>query len=173
MKGIIDLPDDYFLKYRDKPVKIKPFDPKTKQRGLAVEGEIRKYLKDFECEVILRGSTLFEISGKGDIEIGIYTTSRDWSDIFEALKTKYGDAEVVEEEYARFNYEDDSHEFEIMMFAGRGALVDMKLTWYMVKHPDLLKEYEDIKKKYSFSKRDYNREKNRFLRKVEAEMPEE
>ena len=34
------------------------------------------------------------------------------------------------------------------------------------------KKYEEVKKKYSFSRIDYNREKNRFLRKVESEIPD-
>lgn len=173
MKGTIDLSDDYFLKYKDKPVRIIPFDPKTKNTGLVLVKEIEELLNGSECIVILRGSTLYEISGKGDIEIGIYTLKENWKKVFQILELKFGDAEVIEAEYARFNFEENKREFEIMMFAGRSAYVDMKLTHYLWKHRELLKEYEEIKKKYSYSKRDYNREKNRFLRRVEREIPEE
>jgi hypothetical protein len=59
-----------------------------------------------------------------------------------------------------------------MMFCGRGAYIDLKLTEYLLARPNLLKEYEEVKNKFSFSRIDYNREKNRFLRKVESGIPD-
>jgi len=173
MKGTINLPDEYFLKYKDRPVKLIPFDPKTKKIGLKMVDNIKEMLGEFPCEVLLRGSTLYEISGKGDIEIGIYVDKKEWENVFEILKEKFGEPGVVEEEYVRFNLDSSGQEFEIMMFTGRGGLVDKKLTEYLKERPELLREYEEVKKKYTYSKIDYNREKNRFLRRVEAEIPEE
>lgn len=172
MIGQPNVDDSYFLRYKDKPVKILPFDPVSKQLGLKLIKEVEYLLDEFKCRVLLRGSTLFEISGKGDIEIGVYLDKNDWQKVLEILKVRFGNPGTIEDEYARFSFKNKKKEFEVMMFCGRGAYIDLKLTGYLLLRPDLLKEYEELKKKYSFSRIDYNREKNRFLRKVELEIPD-
>ncbi len=172
MKGVVKLDDDYFLKYKDKPVKIMPFDPESKALGLDLVREIEVVLEGIDCEISLRGSTLFEISGKGDIEVGIYTENLYWEEVLKKLKNRFGEPDVIEEQFVKISFKVKERDFEIMMFRGRSAIVDKRLSEYLVASPDLLKEYEEVKKKYSFSRRDYNRGKNRFLRRVEAEILE-
>lgn len=48
--------------------------------------------------------------------------------------------------------------------------IDQKLTAYLLAHPKLLKKYEEVKRKYSYSRREYQIQKDKFLRRVVAEI---
>ncbi|OGM09520.1 hypothetical protein A2Z67_01595 [Candidatus Woesebacteria bacterium RBG_13_36_22] len=159
-------PPEHFLRYNEKPVKIKPFSKKQEiiaKKYIARVGEI---LKDFDLKIMIRGSTAFKISGKGDVEIGIYPNESDWKFVTELLRKNFGEPGNVEKDYARFNDCCDDIEIEIIILKGKEARQDILLHEYLIKHPKLLKEYERIKKKYAFSKREYQIQKNRFLSRV-------
>ncbi len=85
------------------------------------------------------------------------------------LKTitkRYHEPENLERNYARFNDICEQMEVEIIVLKGHEAKVDLKLHEFLLKHPEVLKEYVRLKQKYAFSKREYQKQKNTFLAKV-------
>ena len=166
------MPDSYFEKFSTNPVSVKPFDPKSKLIAKEYIVLLRNFLKGYRVEILHRGSTAFGISGKGDVEIGIYPSETDWQSVIETLKNYFGELGNIEDDYARFNTEEDGYEIEIILQKGEAAKVDVALTNYFMIHPELLNEYEGVKKKYAYSKREYQIQKDKFLRKVVETIPE-
>mgnify|MGYP001565161754 CR=1 FL=1 len=172
MKNLPPMPGSYFEKFSTKPVFIKPFDPKSRQIAEVCIELLHDLLKGYEVKILHRGSTAFGISGKGDIEIGIYSTEENWKAVIGVLKKYFGELGNIEDDYARFNTEEDGYEIEIILQKGEAAKVDVALTNYFAVRPELLKEYEGVKKKYSYSKREYQIQKDKFLRKIVEIIPE-
>lgn len=172
MRGLPKLPDSYFDKFKDKPVKIYPFDSKTKKIAADYIKKLERLLGGFKVEFLHRGSTAFGIAGKRDIEIGVYPSDKDWGSVLEKLKSHYGKVDNLEMNYARFNDSVDDFEIEVILMRGREAKIDKKLTNYLLNHPKLLKKYEKLKYKYAYSKKEYMIQKNRFLKKVIEMIPE-
>lgn len=172
MKGLDKLPDSYFDRFANKKVNIKPFDPETRKKADKYIVNLRNLFED-DTEVILRGSTLFEIAGKGEIEYGIYPDNNKWQKVLDVLTTRYGEPQNTDENYARFNDMAEEIEIEIIVMKGMGAEIDKKLTKYLLDHPELLKEYEQIKYDNCESKKDYMIAKDKFFRRVVEMIPEE
>ena len=86
------------------------------------------------------------------------------------LESRYGQAGNVEENYVRFNSMLAGYDVEIIVLMGYRAEVDQKLTGYLLQHPELLKEYEQLKSRYAFSRREYQIQKDRFFRRVVADL---
>lgn len=166
MRGLAKLPPEYFEKFSDKSVKIKPFDPNSKKIAGEYVQALRKLFEGLDLELIHRGSTAFGIAGKGDIEIGVYPKEPDWDRVLEKLTQRYGEAGNTEKNYARFNDLFKGYEVEVIVMKGQEAKVDKELTRYLAARPDLLKQYEDLKYKYAFSKKEYMIQKDKFLTKV-------
>jgi len=173
MKSAVSFPPEYFLRYKQKPVKIKTFTKRQERVGQLSLKKINKLLKEFDVKVIVRGSTAFKVSGKGDVEIGVYPRAGDWKKIITTLTHFFGRPESKEKNYVRFNFLSKKTEVEIIVLKGREGYVDLKLHEYLLSHPTLLKEYESVKIKYAYSKREYNFRKNEFLRMVEKMIPED
>jgi hypothetical protein len=171
MKDLPLLPDGYFDKFSTKPVKVKPFNPKSKIIAEKYIDLLKELLKEHNFKILHRGSTAYEISGKGDIEIGIYPSERDWNDVIVTLETKFGAAGNIEDDYVRFNTSSSGFDIEIILFRGMGAQIDVAKNQYLLEHKDILKKYEGLKKKYSYSKREYQHQKYKFLRKVVESIP--
>ncbi len=166
MKGLTKFSEDYFLKYRTTPVKIRPFDPKQREIGKKYIQWLEKITGNLGTEVALRGSSLFGIAGKGEVEVGIYANDKNWNKVIDQIKKEFGKPENVEENYVRFNDKDGEIEVEIILLKDHEAEVDKKLHQFLVNHPNLLKEYEEVKRKYCYSKREYQRQKSEFLNRV-------
>lgn len=158
--------DDYFDKFSDKPVKIVRFNPKSRIVAGKYIKKIRSLLKNFEIEILHRGSTAFGIVGKGEIEVGVYLLEKDWEEVVETLKTHFGKVDNLEDNYARFNDFFDGFEIEIILLKGSDAVVDKKLNEYLKNSPEILKVYENLKNKYSYSKKEYMIQKNKFLEEI-------
>lgn len=173
MRGIPQLPDSYFDKYKDKKVRIIPFDPQVGQIAKEYIELLRKILVDFDLEIVHRGSTAMGIAGKGEVELGIYPNGNNWDSIVQLLANHYGKVGNIEENYARFNDVYQGTEVEIILMKGYEAQVDKKLTAYLISNKQLLKEYEEMKYKYCDSKRDYMIQKDKFFRKVIEMIPED
>jgi len=173
MKGLDKYPEEYFLKYKEKPVNIKPYNSSQTSVAMRYIKLLRHILKSTNATFMVRGSTLFKIQGKGDVEVGIYTRESEWETVLKKLEKRFSKPENLEENYARFNDVQDGTEVEIIVLKGHEASVDIKLHKYLLKHKNLLAEYENIKKEYSFSKREYQRQKSRFLSKVILAIPED
>jgi len=172
MKGLNELPESYYEKFANKKVTIKPFNPETRKLADVYIKSLNEILGE-EIEVVLRGSTLFGIAGKGEIEYGVYPGEDNWQNVFDKLKVKYGDVQNTDNNYARFNDVSGDTEIEIIMMKGRDAEVDKKLTAYLLEHKDLLKEYEGIKYQNCGSKKDYMIAKDKFFRRVIEMIPED
>ena len=172
MKNLPPMPDSYFEKFSTNPVSVKPFNPKSKLIAKEYIVLLRNFLKGYRVEILHRGSTAFGISGKGDVEIGIYPSETDWQSVIETLKNYFGELGNIEDDYARFNDRKDGFEIEVILQKGDAAIVDMALTKYLMSHPEILNEYEGVKKKYAYSKREYQIQKDKFLRKVVETIPE-
>lgn len=172
MRGLPRLPDSYFDKFKGKPVKLYPFDPKSRKIAVDYIEKLTRLLGDFKAEFLHRGSTAFGIAGKKDIEIGVYPSDKDWDNVLEKLKSHYGKVGNLEKNYARFNDLVDDFEIEVILMRGCEAEVDRKLTNYLMNHPKLLEEYEKLKYKYAYSKKEYMIQKDRFLREVVETIPD-
>lgn len=174
MRGWNKFDTNYFLKYKEKPVKLKPYDSQQEDVALRYLDKIRSLTEGIEVKLLVRGSTAFKILGKGDVEVGIYPLEKDWERVAGILKKAYGDADIIEPDYIQFNQESsEGYEVEIVLLKGHEARVDIKLTEYLMEHPELLREYEEVKRKSSFSKREYQIRKNDFLTSVIHQIPEE
>ncbi len=112
------------------------------------------------------GSTAYGISGKGDIEYGVYPSDAEWEETLQLLKCHFGNPGHVEPDYARFNAMETDQEIEIIVMRGRQAEIDQRLQTYLLTHRKVLQEYEQIKAQFSFSKREYQKQKDGFLEKV-------
>lgn len=171
MKPLTKFDDNYFLKYKEKPVNLYPYSSKQLRIARLYIKKIKRLLKRYDCEFHIRGSTYFKIMGKGEVEIGIYPKS-DWNICIDILTQEFSAPENLEKNYARFNDKYENKEVEIIVLDSYEAEVDMKLHKYLKSSPKLLKEYIQIKKDYCFSKREYQRHKNIFLEKVIKQIPD-
>lgn len=166
MKGLNKFPDEYFLKYSEKPVRLKPYDSKQQVIADYYLAKLKEIFKGQDVKLLVRGSTAFKIMGKGEVEVGVYPKAEDWQKTKILLTKAFGEPENIEEGYIRFNDKHDDVEVEIIVLIGHEADVDVKLHKYLINHPETLKEYEEVKKKNCFSKREYQRQKNKFLSEV-------
>jgi len=163
MRSFTKLPKNYFDKFSDKPVKIIPFDPKSRVVAEKYIKKIELLLKNFKVEISHRGSTAFGIAGKGEIEIGVYPLEKEWNVVIETLTTYFGKVDNLEKNYARFNDCFEGFEIEVVLFKGYDATIDKRLTEYLKNSPEVLREYEKLKYKYAYSKKEYMIQKNKFL----------
>lgn len=172
MKGLNKFSDEYFLKYKEKPVKLKSYNPRQQIVADYYLSKLQNIFKDQKVKLMVRGSTAYKIMGKGEVEVGIYPQERDWNITKELLTVAFGEPENIEEDYMRFNDEYEGIEVEIIVLMGHEADVDIKLHKFLISHRKLLKLYEQIKRKYCFSKREYQRQKNIFLSEIIESIPD-
>lgn len=171
MRGLSQTPDSYFDKFAGKKVKLIPFNPETKIKGLEYAKRLKKMLDEDQVSVELKGSTLFEIAGKGEIEVGVYPTADKWQRIIDLLTEMYGEPGNAEENYARFNDMAGGNEVEIIVMKGYEAILDQKLTEFLMGHREMLVEYEQLKYDNCQSKKDYMIAKAKFFRRVIEMIP--
>jgi hypothetical protein len=169
MKALNKFPPEYFLKYKEKPVKIKPFNPKAK----VIAEDLIKDLFDLGVNASLIGSTAYGISGQGDVEVAVYPEKSQWKKILTTLEEKYGKPLQKENDFVQFGVKDNEFDLCVNVLKGYEAKVINKLTEYMLSRPDLILEYEKLKVKYSYSRREYQIQKNKFLTEVTINIPEE
>jgi hypothetical protein len=125
-----------------------------------------------DVEIHLRGSTAFEIAGKGDIEFGVFPGEDDWGKTLGKLEDVYGEPGNRQENYVRFNDFFGDYEIEVIVLRGYHATVDRRLADYLLGQPELLQEYVRLKERYSYSRREYQRQKDRFFQRVVAAIPD-
>ncbi|PIZ43238.1 hypothetical protein COY33_01875 [candidate division WWE3 bacterium CG_4_10_14_0_2_um_filter_42_7] len=172
MIGLPEFKKEYFEKFSTKQVLIKPYDPKSKVIAQEYVNKLKSLLEGFDFEIAHRGSTAFGISGKGDIEIGVYPAENCWYQLLEKLINHYKSVGCLENNYARFNDVYDNFEIEVILMKGHEAIVDKKIARYLKEHPPLLKKYEKLKVESSFSKRNYQIQKDLFFRKNAKQIPD-
>ncbi len=163
-------PLNEYIRFSEEPVKIKPFDTAVRRFAEQYLMKLNKLFPGRNIKIQLRGSTAYGISGKGDIEYGLYPSAADWDETLQMLKSHFGDPENLEPDYVRFNSLETDQEIEIIVMRGRQAEIDQRLQSYLLSHRTVLKEYEQIKAKFAFSKREYQKQKDIFFEKVIADL---
>lgn len=172
MKQLPEFPERYWEKFDEEPVEIKAYDPESKAVAEAYVQKLERLLEDQEIvDIYHRGSSAWEVVGKGDVEIGVIPGDDRWFETVVKLANHYGEIGNVDEDYARFNDKSEGFGIEVILMRGYTAKLDKKLQGYMTSHPKLLKEYVRVKKKYRYSKREYQRQKDRFFRRVIDTIP--
>ena len=160
----------YFEKFSEKPVEIKPFSQSNYVLGIRFVEYLNKMLEDIDVTCTLKGSTLYKIAGKDDIEVAIYLEDSNWFSTIIYLINRFGSIGNLEDSYARFNYSFEPREIEIILMRGEDAEIDQKISNYLLNHPEELGRYEEIKRKYSYSKREYQKQKSVFFDEIVARL---
>lgn len=128
MKQLPQFSQRYFNKFSTKPVLLIPHDPKSK--GIAEEyiDKLNNLIRNTfpDVEIVHRGSTAFGIIGKGDVELGLYVSQKDWYEVIIILINHYKGIGNLEKNYARFNDKYKGYEIEIILFSGYGVIFDKK-----------------------------------------------
>jgi hypothetical protein len=173
MKALPESSSGYYDKFTTASVRIKPFDPSARLIAREYLDILEHLLTGFDVVLALRGSTAFGIAGKGDIDLGIYTSDEFWENVMKKLVTVFGQPGNREQDYARFDDIYKGYEIEVILLKRDPAVVDKCLTAYLAAHDELLERYTRIKLRHAHSKREYQIEKDRFLRSVVQMIPEE
>ena len=157
---------EYFGRYGNEPVKIKPFDPVSKMIARHFLERLSPMLSGLKVELAHRGSTYFGIVGKGEIEVGVYPAARELIRVVDRLEKYFGPPGNREREYARFNTQFENRKIEIIVMGVVTGQEDRLIHEFLPTRPDLLKEYELLKRKYSSNRQDYLYQKHCFFYRV-------
>jgi len=172
MKQLPLFPNRYWLKFETKPVIISDYDPRSTNIAKKYIQNISQILTDYPIDAIYhRGSTALQISGKGDIEIGIIPQADYWFDTIVFLSQHFRGLGNLDDDYCRFNDNIDGYDIEIILMKGYTAHLDQKLHEFLSSRPEFLREYEQVKQANAYSQREYNRQKDTFFRKIIALIP--
>ena len=170
MRGLTKLPDSYFAKFTNKQVRLYPFNPKSRVVAKKYILKLERLLSEFNLEIIHRGSTAFGIAGKGEIEIGVYPKTKDWTLVLKCLTKFIGKLDNLETNYARFNDRFQDFEVEIIVLKGSDAKIDRQLTEYLKSNSEVLNQYEKMKYQFAYSKKEYMIAKDKFFRKLVSKL---
>lgn len=150
-------------------VKIIPYDPKVKDVFQKEKKEIQSILGE-NVNVIHEGASAWGISGKGDLDIYIPVSSKEFEGAFEKLKTSLGEpGSFYQSERVRWNKESDGIETEIFLVNQEAQFWKESLIFwdYLKSHPEALEEYRKIKEKAKgTSTREYYTRKTEFINKI-------
>jgi len=165
------LPKSYFKKFSEQPVKIKPYDKKYEKIVKDALRDLNKELTKIKVKAMPIGATALKISGKGDLDFGVYISEEKWDDTLKVLINYFKSIKTLNSKgFAKFSKFYGGCELEVVVRRGKSASRDKKLISYLKSHPKTLKEYEDLKNKFSFSEREYAIQKNNFLRSIIAKI---
>jgi hypothetical protein len=172
MRGLKSFPKIYFLKYNDKPVVIKAYDPKVKDVVIKYLKNIEPILDKYHLKPVLRGSSFFQIPGKGDIELGIHLNSNLWFQVIIEFINYFHGIENIDRDIAIFNEEFFGDDIEVVLMKGRTSKIDIALHKYLKLNKSLLIQYTELKYRFCTSKRTYQYQKDKFFRKIIKSIPE-
>ncbi len=160
------MPEDFYDRYSESPVEIKPFDPLSKQRALVYGEQLNQFLAPYGVSAELFGSTDLEIAGKGEWEFGIWLDDESWFPLLTALINHYRSIGFLAPDFARFNDVCDGTEVEIIATRGERATWNRTFMDYLRAHPEARRVYEQGKIAHAYSKRVYMRWKDSFIAEV-------
>jgi GrpB-like predicted nucleotidyltransferase (UPF0157 family) len=167
MKLPPEFPDSYFEKKGSRPVKIKPYNPRYKEVAKEYLKKLDRVLKPAGVKAIHKGATALGISGKGDIEFGVYPRKDQFDKTLVALINHFKGIKGLNNGFAQFVVKYKGFEMEVVVInEGDYATLDKKLDAFLKKNPKLVKEYEKVKNESAYSAKEYARAKDKFLRKV-------
>jgi hypothetical protein len=171
MKSLNKFPKEFFDKYEEKPVRLIPYSDEMKFLAEKYLQELESLLSGQEVELGTIGSVAYKIPAS-DVEIAVYANDKNWDEILDILKNKFGDPVNLDNEFARFKIRAEIYKFSIHVYRGYEGEVTKKMTDFMVLNPNLIEEYKNLKEKYCFSQKEYQYQKNAFLEKVIEQIPE-
>jgi hypothetical protein len=172
MRNIAKFTKQDFERFTTESLILHPFHPRTTFIANKHVRKIRKALEDISVDVLHRGSTLFQIAGKGDIDIGIYTTGKTYNKAIELVSNTYFPPQIVGKDFVAFYIEEEGFKVEISLMQGREAVIDKAITLYLAQNKKLQREYEIIKKRYFYSKREYFIQRAKFFNRIIKEIPD-
>ncbi len=144
-------------------IELREFDPEYKKISDEYIATLSRLLKWSRSQIRVRGSTAFEIMGKGDIDICIFPPDKNWYFVVKQLMNYYEHIIGLEEEYASFDDIYKGVNIEIVVLRNYAAKVEKALFHAIKKDNKLIKKYILLKKKYAFSRRKYLEAKNAFF----------
>lgn len=171
MKPLNKFPKEFFDRYEEKPVELIPYSDEMKSLADKYLQELQTLLNGQEVEFEIIGSVAYEIPAS-DVEIAVYANDKNWVEILDILKNKYGDPVNLDNEFVRFKIRGEAYKFSIHVYCGYEGKVSKKMTKFMISNPSLIEDYKNLKEKYCFSQKEYQYQKNAFLEKVIEQIPD-
>ncbi len=171
MKPLNKFPKEFFDKYEEKPVKLIPYSDEMRVLADKYLQELETLLGGQEAELGLIGSVAYKIPAS-DVEIAVYATDKNWVEILDILKNKFGNPVNLDNEFARFKIRSEVYKFSIHVYCGYEGEVVKKMTGFMISNPGLIEDYKNLKEKYCYSQKEHQYQKNAFLEKVIEQIPE-
>jgi GrpB-like predicted nucleotidyltransferase (UPF0157 family) len=154
--------DAYFNRFPETPVVIKPFDPHAVTIAQQYGSALNAFLAPWKIQAVHMGSTALGISGKGEVEFGIFIPATHWFPVIVPLINHYKGIASLTADTAHFNDSFLGYPIEIKPALDTHAKVNLGIMHYLQTHPETLREYEGLKYTYAYSKREYYREKFKF-----------
>ena len=148
-------PRDYYNRFADKPVAIKPFDPESKQQALQYLACLNALLAPSGVVAELHGSVALEIAGKGEWEFALWLTDPQWYPVLIRLINHFGSIYALSDDFVLFEDKDNGNNIEVMPMRGEAAKQNRAVMNFWRTDPAALKAYEQGKSQYAHSKRDY------------------
>lgn len=171
MKPLNKFTKEFWDRYEEKPVRLIPYSDDMKSLADKYLQKLETLLSGQEVKLEIIGSVAYKIPAS-DVEVAVYATDKNWPEILDILKNKYGDPVNLESEFVRFKIRSEIYKFSIHVHCGYEGEVVKKMTKFMISNPSLLEDYKNLKEKYSFSKREYQYQKNLFMEKVIESIPD-
>lgn len=171
MKTLNKFPKEFFDKYEEKPVELIPYSDEMESLADKYLQKLETLLSNQEVEFGIIGSVAYKISAS-DVEIAVYATGKNWTEVLNILKNKYGEPVNLDNEFARFKIRGEIYKFSIHVYCGYEGEVVKKMTKFMIANPSLINDYQKLKEKYCFSQKEYQYQKNAFLEKVIEQIPD-
>lgn len=173
MKNTRKKSPEYFKRFDENPVELKPHDPSLNSIALELVDRLYILLKNLPVEIIHIGSTAYKIAGKGEIEIGIFTDDTNWDKVKTRLTPLYGRPKFEVEERVRYNTQFKWKAIEILLMRGDTAKLNKAVHTELIGNTSKLAEYEEIKESSKHSNREYLIAKNKFFEDIIASLPED
>ena len=157
------LPKEYFNRFSENPVEIRPFDPGSKKQSYHYLETLNEILAPFEASAELFGSTELEIDGKGEWEFAIWLTDDQWYPVLTHLINHYRSIYMLLDDFAVFNDIWAETKVEVIPMRGETAQRNRTIMDFWRNNPTALKEYEQAKYQYAHSRREYYWWKENFI----------
>jgi len=157
------LPREYFNRFSENPVDIRPFDPDSKKQSYGYLEILNKLLSPFEASAELFGSTELEIDGKGEWEFAVWLTDGQWYPVLTQLINHYRSIYTLLEDFAVFNDIWAETKIEVIPMRGETARRNRAIMDFWRNNPAAVKEYEQAKYQYAHSRREYYWWKENFI----------
>ena len=171
MKAFKMPPRKYFEQFGDKPVDLKPFDPKSLQTANEYLHHLNEFLNSWDIKAELFGSTPLRITGKGEFEYAVYLKSKNWYTVITALARRYKNVWTIQSDIVVLTDEYRGHSIEIIALRGHRATINKAIMDTLGADPAVLKQYEELKFKYAYARNEYYYQKTKFFCELLKQLP--